>query len=151
MNDEEFHKEFHKAVVENMEGKIGWHITGVMDSPGFTYSTGLTKHDLPELIVSGLPMEVAAHFINEIGNEMMDGKKLELGKKYIEYAKGDLPMVFIEVSKEAMEEKMTTTGYHFKDGFKALQLVWCDTNGKMPWEEDFEEKFIDKQEVLGEI
>ncbi len=142
---------FHDEVVKNMEGEMGWHITGVMDSPAFTYSTGLTQYSLPEFIVSGLPMETSAYFINQIGSEMKDGKRLEVGKKYFKYTASGLPIVFVEVSKEVMEEKMTVTGFHFQDGFKALQLVWCDTDGKFPWEEGFEEKFIEHQQILGKF
>jgi hypothetical protein len=143
--------DFHKDVVKNMTEGIGWSITGVADRPSFTYSTGLTQYGLPELIVSGLPPDVSAFFINKIGSEMKEGKKIELGKKYSSYTESGLPMVFIEVGKEEMKEKMTVTGCHFKDGFKALQLVWCDTKGKLPWEEEFEEKFIELQHILGEV
>ena len=51
--------------------RVGWSVTMVMptdDDPGtpFAYTVGLTGHDLPELIIAGLPPRVAHTLLNDL-------------------------------------------------------------------------------------
>jgi hypothetical protein len=139
------------AVHENVK-KHYCHLNGIMAEPPFTYSTGLTTHDLPELIMTGMNMKQCAgiimtivHLIKDDGLEIADGQVIKL-ENY-----NDLPVAFVKVSEEHKNEMMGVTYQYLGKNkpFEALQVVWTDRNGKFPWDVDFEKRF--NQAMLGEV
>lgn len=148
--------EFYDAVKENIK-LHGCHLTGVFDAEvPFTYTTGLALQDIPELILTGMNMHQAAPIINLIARkaiagtlELHDGDVLALD----EY--NNLPMALIKVSDEFRGELMGVTNRYMrendKESYDALQIVWCDTDNKFPWDEGFEERFRKHLPLLGEV
>lgn len=140
--------EFDQGIKDNIK-KHGLHLNGITADPVFIYSTGLAAHNLPEIIIFGLPMEFAGTYINKIGTEMIQGKEFALHTPYFGYVDEDYPFMFIELPQTAIDEHMNVTK-KFYSGFKAWQFVWTDTDSKFPWQYGFEEKFKNMQPVLGE-
>ena len=152
MMEEDWRQEHFRKVEEDIE-KYLCNITGVgagSGSPSFSYSTGLSRYALPEIIICGLPMEICSTFINQLANEMMNGKELELGKRYDEYV-ANYDAIFIKVSEENIDKYMKVTKRHIEGEIEAFQMVWPDTDGVFPWEDGFDEKFIKMQPMLGEV
>jgi hypothetical protein len=138
--------------IQEDKDNIGWTVMGIgqaPDFPNFNYTVGMVDHQLPEIICVGLPITVSHHIINDICNRMMDGLKIKTNKQYDQFS--NLPLQFIEVNEDHVIDKMClSTRTAKRSDFKALQMVWCDTKGKFPWEDNFETKFISAQPLLNE-
>lgn len=141
-----------KAQAQAKINKYGFQVTGVFDSeefPTFAYTAGLTAYELPELIAVGLPLQMSQSFLNQIGNEMADGKKFALRTPYFGYCSNDdFPMAFIKVCEASKNELMTVTQKFYKQ-FDAWQFVWSDTKGNLPWHDCYEQRFHKYQPLLG--
>ena len=116
----------------------GWHVLKVLadsEGPGFAYTVGLYhsfRH--PELIVVGLPPEVAHNVLN------IAGEAIRRGMRYSEAVQtSDL------FEDRACRFRRMPEGQYpnylgwdlwFYDGpaFPALQLIWPDQEGRWPWE-----------------
>lgn len=155
---EEAMKEYFTRVLDNIE-RVGWHVQGVggcekEKTPCFAYTVGLCTKGKPELILSGMPFEVLLHYINHISLDMVnDDKEVKAGDILYGYLpQEEHAFAVLEVNEEQYEEHMTITEAIFgeeDDVITPLQLVWCDTNGKFPWDDGFEERFLPHQELFG--
>lgn len=143
------------AFLENVEANIvshGWSMTSVFsdgESPPFSYSTGLARLGLPEILVFGLSPQNAGQLINIVGRMMRDdGVRFELETPYEEISA--YPMIFRRLPDSAKAEYMRVTGTVCGPEFEALQMIWPDPKGCFPWEAGFDEHFRPHQTMLGE-
>jgi hypothetical protein len=130
----------------------GWHVLKVMDDsegPAFAYTVGLFhsfRH--PELIVIGLPPEVAHSVLNVAGEAIRRG---------VRYSEGAQSGDFLE-HRACRFRKVPEVHYRsylgwdlwFYDGnlFPALQVVWADQDGRWPWEPSVDSRVRDIQPVI---
>lgn len=150
-NDPDFNwDDFFIAVHENVKKHL-CHLNGIGAEVPFTYSTGLTKGEWPELILTGMHMNQAAGVIMAVVDMMKDDVlKIEHGKVVEIYE--DCPVTFIKVSEKEKNERMgVTSRYLGGKPFDAYQIVWADRNQKFPWDEGFEEEFRINLPLLGEF
>lgn len=92
--------DFKEQVLANVE-RHGFHLQGVFESetsPSFTYTVGLTRtHDLPELILIGVPFQTAAHLLSTIVNRLLAGTARALpGEEISEVANFPLRLCSVE-------------------------------------------------------
>jgi hypothetical protein len=132
-----------------------WHVMyvgGDEESPSFTYSTGIfALTGRPEIIVFGLPMEVAHSVVNEYGNRARAGETLASGDFYDDFLEGH-PVTFIPVEDEDLIKRYATWTDWFYDRrqFPLLQLVDPDSkSGAFPWQPDYREEWHWHQPLLG--
>jgi hypothetical protein len=141
-----------KQVNDSMDAMIaryGWAIQGVFpgdDTPGFTYTVGMAAHGLPDVIVFGLPMDIAHPFLNQVCLRMKEEGPLPLDTNLDDVANG-LPTQFVAVPREEADKYMFATRRRHAD-YTAIQMVWPDAKGKFPWDPEFDPRFIDQQPVL---
>jgi Domain of unknown function (DUF4262) len=127
-----------KAVLTHV-AEYGWHLQGVHgseESPPFAYSIGFyhTLH-APEVIVVGLPQDVAHPILWEAYRRFERGERLGPNDSYEEFVEG-YAVTFIEVSDDARDEYFGFANWFYKDEFPALQLVWPAADGRWPWENE---------------
>lgn len=138
--------------------KFGYTFIGVMSdakNPGFTYSIGLSKLGMPELIMFGIRAEYAIVMMTSLiedhrGNSTIP-QPTTLATPITEYS--NLPAHLIEAKLELAENYAFQAKYFAEDNTlprKYMQWVWPDTEGRFPWEEDFTLKFRKAQPMLGE-
>jgi len=151
--DEEFVKEVIKDMPERMQAvvrivvdtieKHGWSVTIVgatEDTPSYAYTTGLAQYGAPEVIITGLPLDVYAGITTNIANAIMDGKKFTPLEKCKGYLNNDYEVAMLPVSEEDKEAQMKVTNLLFPGGFEALQVLWPDSAGYLPFEEEFNQE-----------
>lgn len=133
----------------------GWHVTLVHadeENPRFAYSSGI--HALtgkPELIVFGLPNEVAHAVINGYGKRLRAGEIFAPGDFVRGFLEGH-PITFISVEDEDLIKEHATWTDWFYEGlpFPLLQLVYPDSkSGAFPWQPDYREEWHWHQPLLG--
>lgn len=118
-------------------------------SPPFAYSIGLYKsYQHPEIICFGLPNDLIHAIINDIADLVKKGEKIKPSKNYYNIFK-DSRAEFLEVDERNIDDYFAAAiNFYETIKFPALQLVWTDRNGKFPWEENFEDKFLHDQPFL---
>jgi len=140
-----------KEILTDIEN-IGWTVilieaTDYLSS--FAYTIGLWKnYKHPELISFGLTIKTLHLIINDAGEIVKSGQKIEVGKTYENFFKNG-KAEFINVDSRNITDYFGfgIEFYQTRD-FPALQLVWTDRNDKFPWDANFEEEFIYKQPLL---
>jgi hypothetical protein len=111
----------------------GWAVRNVSDADQarcLSYTVGLTAHGHPEVVMTGLPPEVGHAFLNIVGEIVVrEGGRFTVGETTTELAEG-AAMPVIAVSDK--------TGLTAVDAFygdvPAVQVVWTDSAGRLPWE-----------------
>ena len=126
-------------VLADLQEKIeahGWAVRHVGAGPdgeprAFSYTIGLTALGHPELVVVGMPFESAQDFLNLAGELVRDGRRFRTGTTTADLTDG-ARVAFVPVHDDsgltAVEQVYGTV--------EALQLVWPDSAGRMPWDDD---------------
>jgi len=141
-----------RQILDDVE-EFGLHIVSVPEdgqAPGFSFSIGMWESfDHPEVVVFGLPDEVAVELLNGVADEVSEGKTFPAGTKHDGLLQ-DYPVQFVEVPNAAVREFLATAVWAY-DGadFPAVQLVWPDKQGRWPWDAGVREGFRGMQPVLG--
>jgi hypothetical protein len=130
----------------------GLHVIKVLGDnewPEFTYSIGLYHtFQIPEIIILGLPSDLAHSVLNEIASRARDGERFQTTDTVTGLLEG-FPVVFRSVPEAHIEPHFGWARW-FYDGqpFPALQLVWPTTSGIWPWEERASDDFRARQPIL---
>lgn len=114
-------------------GTYGWTIRNVSDADSakcLSYTVGLSGHDHPEVVMTGLPPEVGTAFLNIVGEIVVrEGGHFAVGEATTELADGPA-MPVLEVTDMT---DLTAIRAIYGD-VPALQIVWTDSAGRLPWE-----------------
>lgn len=110
----------------------GWLVQGVDASgsyPPWAYTIGLSECGLPELVVTGLPVLVAANLLNDLASHSLHdspptpGERIPLrGGRLIEAVPLAEPSVHLVFAVALYGPEI-----------RALQLVHADSQGSFPW------------------
>ena len=118
--------------------------------PGFAYTVGLeATYRHPELIVFGLPYEVAQQVLNDLAARIKDdGFAPRDGDSDDKTIRGH--RVFFRAVPSALSQKHLRVANVLANNVSALQIIWPDPFGKFPWEEGADERFALAQPLLYE-
>ncbi len=112
--------------------------------PAFCYTVGLTAHGHPELILTGRSAGESASILNVLARRVLIGHtRFEAGG---ECSAGGFELSFVDVVQS--EDWLLMAGrVYSRDQISAVQAVWRDSDGNLPWEGDFPSTIV--QPVLG--
>jgi hypothetical protein len=132
----------------------GWHVMNVLeakDSPPFSYTIGLHhSYSHPELIILGLPDEVAHPTLNIAGEAIKTGKRYLVGELYDEFLES-YKTTFRAVPLRQYPPYLGFARWFYDgDTFPALQLVYPDRFGRWPWNPEVSAGFLQAQPVLAD-
>jgi hypothetical protein len=133
--------------------EFGVHIVHVAedgDAPGFSFTVGLWhSFQQAEVLVFGLPEEVAHDLLDSLADEAAEDKKFLPDTRHDGVLIG-YPVRFVAVPKERYAERLGAAVWAYEgDGFPCVQLVWPDKQGRWPWENAVRDGFAESQPVLG--
>ncbi|MBJ2154101.1 DUF4262 domain-containing protein [Paracoccus sp. IB05] len=116
----------------------GCHVLKVLagDSlPQFAYSIGIEKTSRqPDLLVTGLKLEVGHWIINEYNRRVREGETFVPNQPYEGFLDG-FPVFFSPMLKDHYAEHVGWGLWlHNDDNFRVFQLIWPDTSGLWPWD-----------------
>jgi Domain of unknown function (DUF4262) len=111
-------------------------------SPAFAYSLGLFQNfGQPEIILFGLDLDTMHTLINNVGDLARKGARFLPGDSSDELLEA-YTCAFRPVSRAQLRDHMTYTQWFYGDDeVPAVQLVWPDRNGNLPWDEGFDERY----------
>lgn len=121
------------ADLRDLVARHGWAIRHVLPDEttaqaSFSYTVGLTARGWPELITTGLPAAVADTFIRNAIDVQAENGPFRPGDRTDELTESG-HVVFITVS----DLRGMTAATEIVGAFSALQLVWPDSAGSLPW------------------
>ncbi len=126
------------------------HVPANDSLPAHSCSVGMwDSFEQPEVVVFGLPAEVAGELIELIADEADEGHRFLDGSRH-EGLLQEYPVRFVEVPKSRYAETLAAACWAYQgDDFPAVQLVWPDKQGRWPWDPEAREGFRASQPVLG--
>jgi uncharacterized protein DUF4262 len=122
----------------------GWVVQFVQDRTPFAYTIGLHERGLPELLVTGMPRERANLVVNTVAQYLVRGGRPVPGERML--IGGELLLEFVQVQHPIAHLKFAYSIYG--PDLRALQLVWPDEHGHLPWCAEFSNGGV-RQPVLG--
>ncbi|MDO9405169.1 MAG: DUF4262 domain-containing protein [Polaromonas sp.] len=131
----------------------GWHCVNVLaegkDSP-FSYTVGLFHtYQHPELIIFGLPSEVAHQVLNIAAVAIRDNKPINMNQPTDELLEG-YSCCFVEVPNNQYAEHVGfARWFYLDDKFPVYQVVFPSRDGRFPWDPSSTDAFRALQPVLG--
>lgn len=130
----------HTAVVRKMIDQQGFMVQAVFpkdaeQGPAFAYTVGLTAKGLPELLVAGVPHEVAAQILTEAVPPLVEGL-IRAGAPWQcpEWMGPHMQVVVVPPVVGVMGGAYRLYGVESVAG---LQLLWADTRGRFPFHPDY--------------
>jgi hypothetical protein len=135
--------------------EYGCHVTTVAadeHGPGYAFSTGLWhKFQQPEVVVVGLPHDVATQLINLVCDDAEDGVRYAEGDRTDNLLHGYF-VTFRAVPRTHYPGWLGIALWAYQsDDFPVLQLVWPDKQGRFPWQEGVREGFLASQPLLASL
>lgn len=113
-----------------------WAVQGVERDryrPPYAYTVGLTAHDKPELVITGMSVTRAAELLNDVAAHLLHAPALAPGERT---RLTDGPLVeFIEV--DVPSAHLVVAGELYGPGLRALQMVHADDRDRWPWESSY--------------
>ena len=146
--------EYDKTLLEDIS-RVGWHHVHVQSEKGeppFAYSLGFyANYGQPEVIVFGLPAKTAQQLLNIAAIRFAGAKKpYETYKAYDDIAEG-MKIAFVPVVRSHYPKYLGYAGWFYKSvktDFPAIQMVWPDKQGHLPWEPSYDKSFSKFQPML---
>jgi len=119
-----------------MVDTYGWAVRSVTDADAaecLSYTVGLTSHGHPEVVMTGLPPDVGTAFLNIVGEIVVrEGGQFQAGEPTTKLADGPAMPVL-----EVLDKTHLTAVAAIYGDVSALQIVWTDSKGRLPWEPDY--------------
>lgn len=129
----------------------GWHVVGVLDDdegPGFSFTVGVYLRTLqPEILMMGMPVEVAHHILNAVASYLMAGGTIEPGTRYSDFVEGR-EVLFRPIHPTQFHEYLGCANWFYRRSgvpFPALQCFWPDKQGRFPHEASFDPRLAGRQ------
>ncbi len=143
-----------KKILDDIK-KYGWHVIKVLegeDGPGFGYSIGLYKtFGHPEIIIIELKLDLIHNLINDIGEQIKNGKAFNTENFYSDLIEG-FDCYFALVDKKFYEQYIgNALWFYNNEEFPLIQCIYPTVNGIYPWEKDWPDNIKNLQTLLGEV
>ena len=114
--------------------RFGWAVLhgggSAPDDPRWSHTVGLTGLGHPEVIVVGLPFEAGETYLNLTGEAVRAGARFTPGTRTTALTDADSPVIFLH----AEDTGRLSVVEQYYGSVDALQLVWPDSTGALPWE-----------------
>jgi len=115
----------------------GWQVLGVPseDRPCFAYTIGLMEtFGHPEIIMSGLDIELMQHLLNDIGDLIKNGETFNDGQLVGQIVENE-KVRFKGINSVQVTEYLRLAEVYYEDtNVKAIQCQWSDESGYFPEE-----------------
>ena len=134
--------------------KFGWHcvkVLGDAQHEQFTYTIGLFhSYGHPELLIYGLPHDVAHAVLSIAAEAAASGKGLDLSVPTNKLLEG-YACVFVPVPLAEYAEHFGSARWYYEgDHFSVQQVAWPSKEGLFPWHPGASAAFRAKQPILGQ-
>jgi len=122
------------------------------DWPEHCYSVGLWhSFEQPEVVVFGLPSDIANELIEAIADEAAEGATFATNDRHDGLLHA-YSVRFEAVPKAMVADRLPIAAWANQgEEFPVLQIVWPDKQGHWPWDSGVRDGFREMQPVLGRM
>jgi hypothetical protein len=136
--------------------RFGWMVQGVFPTKNdlladpansfpFAYTVGLTARRLPELIVAGLPQDVAMEILNNAASRVVTDGFVLTGENYDDILEGyACRFVPTDTARLSVARRLYLN-------VVAMQLLWPDNAARFPGEPGFQAELRPVQPILTDV
>ena len=119
------------------------------EQPEYSYTVGMWhSFEQPEVIVIGLPRDVAQDLLDNVADEADGGRRFAAGEQHDGLVHG-YPVRLLRVSEAQAAQWLSLVGWVYERAdVPCVQLVYPDKQGRWPWQPDVREGFRKIQPVL---
>jgi hypothetical protein len=139
----------HRKMLRTID-RYGWALQYVESSvdergvhPAFCYTVGLTEIGCPEVIVTGRAADESVAVLAGLAHRLWYGDRLGPGERL---EVGGLEVCLIR-AREYESWLLRAVGLYGQADVSAVQAVWADCQGLMPWEAEISSTIV--QPLLG--
>ena len=154
--------DFHIPHAEKIEWMIetkGWAIepVGVQGDvdpprPGYAYTIGFPERfGFPEVVVFGLTPVAASGLVDLVALQLEGGVEIPRDVPLQGLLDNDLRCVFATVDVETEIDLFVTGRSWHRGSFEAVQLLWPDRMGWLPYEDGFDHRLRMAQPMVGRV
>lgn len=124
---------------EQILDTVGWAVMHVLPAADtdtttpFAYTVGLTAHGYPELLIVGLPPEIAHDLLNDLAARVYDkAEQFSHGQRISDLIAGhDAVLVEGEPTDDLLPG--VAIARYGREQVRLLQVIWPDPQGRFPW------------------
>ena len=147
----------HAEKIEWMIETSGWAIepvAAILDaehpSPGYVYTIGFPQRfAFPEVVIFGLTPVASKGILDLVAQQLAGGGEVPLDVAVVGLLDNELRCIFATIP-EADHGDLFATGRAWHRGdFAAVQLMWPDRQGWLPYEDAFDLRLRTAQPVIG--
>lgn len=134
----------------------GVHILHIFDpeekNPPFSYTVGLWHtHRHPEVLIFGLSRDLRQNVLNYLNGEIASGKSFRTNEHSVDVLRG-FTTYFQTLPKTHYREHLGWDLWFYQgDAFEAVQMLWPNTSGVYPWDEQANEELRWMQPILTDL
>jgi hypothetical protein len=134
----------------------GWHaiaVEGTPEAPPFLYSIGLCDtFGHPEIVICGLNEKTGHQLVSDMVTRIRGGQRYHAGEKD-QSLLGGYPVVLRSVHPTQRIVRLGFAAAYYRragkpDLFSALQLLWSDAQGRLPFEPRCDSEVVFLQPLL---
>jgi hypothetical protein len=117
---------------------VGWAVTAVLPEPGeapYAYTVGLTELGAPELVITGLPHDIAHALLNDAADRVHEHGARWCHRQRIHDLLSGLDAVIIDGAAHELIHPGTAYARYGQQRVRLQQIVWPDPRGRFPWED----------------
>ena len=123
---------------------VGWAVMHVLPTetdpdtvPPWAYTVGLAAHDYPELLIAGLPPEIAHAVLNDLASRVYDrAERFSPGQRIADLLAG-YDAVIIEGTAAGELQPNAAFARYGHDRVRLQQILWPDPDGRFPWQDGY--------------
>lgn len=147
----------HADKIEWMIETSGWALEPVAartdvdpPRPGHAYTIGFPERfSFPEIVIFGLTPVAARGLIDLVAQQLDGGVEIPRDVPLQGLLDNDLRCVFATVDVEQHVDSFVTGRAWHRGSFEAVQLLWPDRQGWLPYENGFDPRVASAQPVIG--
>jgi hypothetical protein len=117
---------------------IGWAVTAVIpDGPGqapYAYTIGLTELGAAELVITGLPHDIAHVLLNDAAQRVRDNGVRWRHQQQIDDLLAGYAAIIIDGTAHDLIIPGTADARYGAARVRLQQIVWPDPDGHFPWD-----------------
>lgn len=118
--------------IRHLITRHGWavqYVSGDRNHAPYAYTVGLTAGGVPELVVTGLRAKLATSLLNGVARDVVGAEPPTPGATIPLPGGGQVEVVRLPHPEAHLSVAMDMFGSEVQ----ALQLVWTDDRGRLPW------------------
>ncbi|MEV0269842.1 DUF4262 domain-containing protein [Hamadaea sp. NPDC050747] len=99
----------------------------------FAYTVGLTEHDLPEMLITGVQEAIAGKLLNDLARRATGGNRFHHEQRISDLI-SNFDAIIVDGPADGLLRPTAAIYLYGPAAVRLQQCVWPDPSGRFPWE-----------------